>query len=162
MGETMRLEIDGRYSNIKFSACHFIAGHARCGKLHGHVYVIQLILHGEKGERGMLMDFIELKRVLRRIADQFDHQVLLPGRSTRVVLEEGEEEVTARIDDKRYVFPMEDVLILDLKESSAEELAQLMMERILETVDFPENIHSIEVGVDEERGQSAWVTRELR
>jgi 6-pyruvoyltetrahydropterin/6-carboxytetrahydropterin synthase len=157
----MRLEIDGRYSNIKFSACHFIAGHARCGKLHGHLYVIQVILHGEKGEDGMIMDFIELKRVLRMIADEFDHRVLLPGRSERVILEHHDDEVEAKIDNKRYIFPMEDVLILDIKESSAEEIAEVMVKRIVEEIDITPNIKGVEVGVDEERGQSAWVSRDL-
>jgi 6-pyruvoyltetrahydropterin/6-carboxytetrahydropterin synthase len=158
----MRLEIDGRYSNIKFSACHFIAGHARCGKLHGHVYVVQLILYGEKGENGMVMDFIDLKRALRRITEEFDHRVLLPGSSTRVILEDKGDEVEARIDGKRYVFPKEDILILDISESSAEEIAETMLNRVIEVVDFPPNISRIEVGVDEERGQSAWVSRDLR
>jgi len=158
----MRLEIDGRYSNIKFSACHFIAGHARCGKLHGHVYVIQVILYGEKNESGMIMDFIELKRTLRKIAEEFDHRVLLPGRSSRVKLEHSENEVEARIDGKRYIFPLEDVLILDIAESSAEEIAEEMLDRIVNELDITPNIHGIEVGVDEERGQSAWVSRDLR
>jgi 6-pyruvoyltetrahydropterin/6-carboxytetrahydropterin synthase len=158
----MRLEIDGRYSNIKFSACHFIAGHARCGKLHGHVYVVQMILYGEKGENGMIMDFIDLKRALRRITEEFDHRVLLPGSSKRVTLEDKGDEVEAKIDGKRYVFPKEDILILDISESSAEEIAETMLNRVIEEVDFPSNIRRIEVGVDEERGQSAWVSRDLR
>jgi 6-pyruvoyltetrahydropterin/6-carboxytetrahydropterin synthase len=158
----MRLEIDGRYSNIKFSACHFIAGHARCGKLHGHVYVVQMILFGEKGENGMIMDFIDLKRALRRITEEFDHRVLLPGSSERVTLEEKGDEIEARIDGKRYVFPKEDILILDISESSAEEIAETMLKRVIEEIDFPPNIRRIEVGVDEERGQSAWVSRDLR
>lgn len=158
----MRLEIDGRYSNIKFSACHFIAGHSRCGKLHGHVYVVQMILYGEKGKNGMIMDFIDLKRALRRITEEFDHRVLLPGKSTRVLLEDNGKEIEARISGKRYVFPKEDVLILDISESSAEEIAESMLRRIIEEVDFPPNIRRVEVGIDEERGQSAWVSRDLR
>ncbi len=157
----MRLEIDGRYSNIKFSACHFIAGHTRCGKLHGHVYVIQTVLYGDKAENGMIMDFIELKRALRKIAEEFDHKVLLPGRSTRIKLQTLENEVEVRIDNKRYIFPMEDVFILDIAESSAEEIAETMLERIVHELDITPNIHRIEVGVDEEHGQSAWVTRDL-
>jgi len=158
----MRLEIDGRYSNIKFSACHFIAGHARCGKLHGHVYVIQMVLYGEKGDNGMVMDFIDLKQTLRRIVEEFDHKVLLPGNSSRVHLYRSEKEVEAKIDGKRYVFPIEDVLVLDISESSAEEIAEAMLDRILEELEITPNVQRIEVGVDEERGQSAWVSRDLR
>jgi len=156
------LEIDGRFSNIKFSACHFIAGHSRCGKLHGHVYVVQMVVHGDRNSNGMVMDFIDLKRALRKIVEGFDHRVLLPGASKRVVLEQHGAEMEATIDGKRYVFPLEDVLILDVVESTAEEVARVILERVLEEMEIPPNIYRIEVGIDEERGQSAWISRELR
>lgn len=156
----MRLEIDGRYSNIKFSACHFITDHFKCGRLHGHVYVLRMKLHGERMENGMIMDFITLKKVLRDIAGEFDHRVMLPGDSPKVSITVGDE-VVVKAGDKRYVFPLEDVVILDAIAASAEEVARVFMERILQEIDFPENISTIEVGVDEERGQSAWITRDL-
>lgn len=158
----MRLEIDGRFSNIKFSACHFLAGHPRCGRLHGHVYVVQLILHGEKNRNGLIMDFIDLKRTLRNIVEEFDHRVLLPGNSEEVTLDRRDREIEVRVENKRYVFPLEDVLIMDAVESSAEELARIFLERLMERIEFPENISRIEVGIEEERGQSAWVGRDLR
>ncbi len=161
MGDSMRLEIDGRYSNIKFSACHFITDHFKCGRLHGHVYVLRMKLHGEKADDGMIMDFITLKKVLRNIASEFDHRVMLPGNSPKVSITMGDE-VVVESGDKRYVFPKEDVVIMNAIAASAEEVARVFLERILEEIDFPDNISIIEVGVDEERGQSAWITRELR
>jgi len=157
----MKLEIDGRYTNIKFSACHFITEHFKCGRLHGHVYVIRMVLHGSRGENGMIMDFIDLKRALRDIAEEFDHRILLPGNSPRLMIEVGDEiEVTTA--GKRYVFPPEDVLILDAIESSAEEVARVILERVLQEIEFPETVTRVELGIDEERGQSAWVDREIR
>lgn len=157
---TMRLEIDGRDAGIKFSACHFIPGHEKCGRLHGHAYIIRLVLHGDKGERSMIMDFVPLKKALRAIADEFDHHILLPGNSRHMDLQLGEE-VVVRAGGKRYVFPLEDVIVLDAEESSAEEIARVIMEMVIEKVPFPGNVKSIEVGVDEELGQSAWVSRDL-
>ena len=40
--DNMRLEIDGEHAGVKFSACHFIAGHEKCGRLHGHSYVVSM------------------------------------------------------------------------------------------------------------------------
>lgn len=156
----MRLEIDGKDAGIKFSACHFIPGHAKCGRLHGHAYVIKLILHGEKGERGMIMDFLVLKKALRTIADDFDHRILLPGNCKSMEMQLGEE-IVIRSGSKRYVFPAEDVLIMDAEESSAEEIARVILEVVLRQVPLPPNVTGIEVGVEEELGQSAWVTRTL-
>ncbi len=157
----MRLEIEGREAGIRFSACHFITEHAKCGRLHGHVYGLMLILHGEKGANGMIMDFIELKKVMRRIAEDFDHKVLLPGNCPRMILTVGEE-VVAKVGKKRYVFPAEDVVILDVVEASAEEVSRVMLARILAEIQFPGNVYRIEVGVEEERGQSAWISHEFR
>ncbi|MGD0057235.1 MAG: 6-pyruvoyl tetrahydropterin synthase family protein [Methanomassiliicoccales archaeon] len=157
----MRLEIDGTEAGIRFSACHFITEHAKCGRLHGHVYGLRLVLHGEKGVNGMIMDFIELKKVMRKIVDDFDHRVLLPGNCPRVVLSVGDE-IVAKVGKKRYVFPAEDVVILDIEEASAEEVARVMLARILEEVRFPGNVTKVEVGLEEERGQSAWASHDLR
>ncbi|MDH7508541.1 MAG: 6-carboxytetrahydropterin synthase [Methanomassiliicoccales archaeon] len=156
----MRLEIDGREANIKFSACHLITEHPKCGRLHGHVYVLRMIVHGEKGEHGMIMDFTELKRIMRRIVEEFDHRVLLAGNCPRMKITVGEE-VIAETSGKRYVFPAEDVVIIDAEEASAEEVARVLLSRVLSEVKFPANVTKIEIGIDEERGQSAWVSHNI-
>ncbi|MBC7107807.1 MAG: 6-carboxytetrahydropterin synthase [Methanomassiliicoccales archaeon] len=157
----MRLEIDGREANIKFSACHLITEHPKCGRLHGHVYVLRMIVHGEKGDHGMIMDFTELKKIMRRIVDEFDHRVLLAGNCPRMKITVGEE-VIAETSGKRYVFPTEDVVIIDAEEASAEEVARVLLSRVLSEVKFPANVTKIEIGVDEERGQSAWISYDLK
>ena len=157
----MRIEIDGEYSGIKFSASHFIPGHDKCGRLHGHSYIMHLVLHGEKGNDGMIMDFVDLKKALRAIVDELDHRVLLPGRSPYVKIIEGSE-VEATVGTKRYVFPAEDVVILDIAQTSAEEMAEMMLNKLLEGLEFPPNVQAVEIGLDEERGQTAWARREVR
>ncbi|MEM0448615.1 MAG: 6-pyruvoyl tetrahydropterin synthase family protein [Methanomassiliicoccales archaeon] len=157
----MRLEINGRDAGIKFSACHFIPGHDKCGRLHGHAYVISLVVHGERSQRGMIMDFLTLKKSLREIAEKLDHHVLIPGNSPHLKIEFGEG-VTVQAEGKRYVFPIDDVVILDSEESSAEELARIILSMLLEKIDFPNNVRSLELGVEEELGQSAWEIMQLR
>lgn len=109
----------------------------------------------------MIMDFVVLKKVLRSIADQFDHRVLIPGNCPFIELKLGKE-IVVKAQGKRYVFPAEDVVILDAEESSAEEIAQVILEILLKEIRFPKNITRVEVGVNEELGQCAWATRELR
>jgi 6-pyruvoyltetrahydropterin/6-carboxytetrahydropterin synthase len=156
----MRLEIDGEFAGIRFSACHFIAGHQKCGRLHGHTYVVSLKLHGDVGKDGMIMDFIPLKRELRSIAEQLDHRVLVPANSKRITLTLGEE-VLIKADGKKYALPKEDVVLLPTEESSAEELCQVILAKLMGIVDFPANVKEVEVGVHEELGQSAWVSKRL-
>jgi len=156
----MRIEIDGEYSGIKFSASHFIPGHAKCGRLHGHSYTLRLVLYGERADDGMVMDFVDLKKALRKITDELDHRVLLPAHSKSVSIKKGRE-VEVMVGPKRYVFPNEDVAILDLDQTSAEELAELVIDRLLKILKMPPNVSIVEVGLDEERGQTAWVKREV-
>jgi 6-pyruvoyltetrahydropterin/6-carboxytetrahydropterin synthase len=156
----MRIEIDGEYSGIKFSASHIIPGHAKCGRLHGHGYILHLVLQGEKAADGMVMDFVELKKALRKVVEELDHRVLLPGRSKEVRIDRGRE-VEVTIGPKRYVFPGEDVVILDISQTSAEELAEHILDRLVKMLNLTSNVVSIEVGLDEERGQTAWAKREV-
>ena len=66
-------------AKASFDSAHFLAGYAgKCANLHGHCWVIEveaagneLIKSGEK--RGMLIDFGDLKKAVRALADSFDH-----------------------------------------------------------------------------------------
>jgi 6-pyruvoyltetrahydropterin/6-carboxytetrahydropterin synthase len=160
MEEQMRLEIDGEFAGIRFSACHFIAGHHRCGRLHGHTYMVSMKLHGDVGKDGMIMDFVPLKKELRAVAEELDHRVLVPANSKKITIALGEE-VFIKAEGKRYALPKEDVVLLPTEESSAEELCQYILRRFLEQVDFPPNVKEVEVGVHEELGQSAWASKKL-
>ena len=157
----MILEIDGEYSGIKFSACHFIPRHEKCSRLHGHSYILRLRLEGDIGDNGMVMDFVSLKKELRSYVEEFDHRTLLPGRSELVKLTESGDSIEAVCDGKRYVFPRMDVVVLDVPTTTAEEMTKMMAERMVRNVDFPKNVRSVSVGLDEERGQTAWYTVEL-
>jgi 6-pyruvoyl-tetrahydropterin synthase len=109
----------------------------------------------------MIVDFVPLKQALRDIAEEFDHRVLIPGNCKHMELSLGEE-IMVKVKGKRYVFPLEDVVLLDAEESSAEEIARVVLEMVLERIPMPPNVKEIEIGIDEELGQSAWVTRKLR
>ncbi len=61
----------------------FAAGHAlraykgKCENPHGHNYRVRISIEGEKlADNGLLVDFGDLKRVLRGIIERFDHQYL--------------------------------------------------------------------------------------
>ncbi|MDR0335148.1 MAG: 6-carboxytetrahydropterin synthase [Methanomassiliicoccaceae archaeon] len=157
----MIIEIDGAHSGIRFSACHFIPGHEKCSKLHGHSYIVRARLEGDVGANGMIMDFVDIKRSLRTIADEMDHKTLLPRNTDLVNVTEKGNEVEVRTCGKRYVFPKEDVLILDIDITTAEEMSRLMAKRLLSVVKFPKNVKKLWVGLDEERGQTAWYSESL-
>ena len=154
----MILEIDGGYSGIRFSACHFIPRHEKCSRLHGHSYIVRLRLEGDIGDEGMIMDFVVLKKKLREIIDELDHKTLLPTASKDVKLSIDNESVEAVSCGKRYVFPRVDVTLLDIPTTTAEEMSKMMAIRMVAETRIPPNVRSLSIGLDEERGQTAWYT----
>ncbi len=61
----------------------FAAGHAlrnyrgKCENVHGHNYRCQVSIRGAKlDEIGLLVDFVELKKVVHSVLDRMDHQWL--------------------------------------------------------------------------------------
>ena len=61
----------------------FAAGHAlrnyrgKCENVHGHNYRCQVTLEGEQLDSiGLLVDFVEMKRVVHGVLDRMDHQWL--------------------------------------------------------------------------------------
>ncbi len=155
----MRLEINGWASKITFSATHIIPMHSKCGRLHGHDYAINASIDGEIGPDGVIMDFISVKEFLRSVAAELDHRVLIPARDTGVKVKG--DYVEYRIGDKRLSIPKCDCIMLDIYVASAETLANFVLERMLDKVKFPRNVHRIEIGVDEGRGQGAWTGKDL-
>ena len=61
-----------------FSSGHALRGYkGKCESVHGHNYRVQVTLQGpELDNIGLLVDFTELKRVLRGIISGLDHQFL--------------------------------------------------------------------------------------
>jgi 6-pyruvoyltetrahydropterin/6-carboxytetrahydropterin synthase len=61
-----------------FAAAHALRNyHGKCENLHGHNYRVQVkVLGPELDEAGMLVDFVELKRLLRGATERLDHHNL--------------------------------------------------------------------------------------
>jgi len=61
-----------------FAAGHALRGYrGKCEKVHGHNYKVQVTLEGERlDSTGLLIDFVELKRLLRGLIERLDHQFL--------------------------------------------------------------------------------------
>ena len=61
----------------------FAAGHAlrnykgKCENVHGHNFKVQVRIEGERlDDTGLLVDFIDVKDVMRRVIERLDHQFL--------------------------------------------------------------------------------------
>src|SRR5687767_15683881 len=118
---------------LVFASAHFItfAGH-RCEGLHGHNYRASVVVEGALNEESwFVFDFVELKKIMRKLCDEIDHLVLLPLESSRIqVVDEGET-VNVSVDGKlRYLFPRRDCALLPIPNTTVEMLAQMLATRL--------------------------------
>ncbi|BAI80477.1 6-pyruvoyl-tetrahydropterin synthase [Deferribacter desulfuricans SSM1] len=58
-----------------FASAHFLRDYeGKCENLHGHNWKVEVYLKGEKLDKtGMLVDFKNIKKELRKITDELDH-----------------------------------------------------------------------------------------
>ena len=61
-----------------YDSAHFLRNyHGKCERLHGHRYVVELALERDTlDEAGIAFDFVIVKKELRALADQLDHENL--------------------------------------------------------------------------------------
>jgi len=52
---------------------HYLPGHEKCGRLHGHTYTIDVVIEGEK-KGGMIVDFADLKKSIKEVLGEYDHR----------------------------------------------------------------------------------------
>jgi len=61
-----------------FEMGHSLADHpGKCRRLHGHSYHLQISIEGRLNDQGMVMDFSDLKTVVNRILDRYDHMFMI-------------------------------------------------------------------------------------
>ena len=145
---------------LVFASAHFItfAGH-RCEGLHGHNYRARVTIEGDLNQESwFVFDFVELKRIMKRLCDEIDHLVLLPLKSDRVAVVQEGETVSVSVDGKpRYVFPRRDCALLPIPNTTVEMLAQMLTERLQGELEKlgAKGLTAIEMEVEENSGQSA-------
>jgi 6-pyruvoyltetrahydropterin/6-carboxytetrahydropterin synthase len=61
-----------------FAAAHQLRNyHGKCENLHGHNYKVQVAIEGEDlDQTGLVVDFVEVKRLMDTIIDRLDHTYL--------------------------------------------------------------------------------------
>ncbi len=61
-----------------FAAGHALRGYkGKCENVHGHNYKVQVHIEGQKlDSTGLVMDFVEVKRILHEVVDTLDHKFM--------------------------------------------------------------------------------------
>src|SRR6478672_425987 len=111
MSETYHVRVSKDY--LVFSAAHFITFNGNiCERLHGHNYRVAAEVYGPLDENHYVLDFIALRDTLRGIVEELDHHMLLPTAHPLIKVTADERSVEAIFEDRRWVFPRGDCILL--------------------------------------------------
>ncbi len=154
MSEKFSVRLEKEYH--VFSAAHFITYNGNiCERLHGHNWGVNVEVHGPLDENRYVIDFIALRDRIREITNELDHRMLLPTGHPSIKVDAGEQEVEVAFEDRRWVFPREDCVLLPIDNTTAELIAHYIGGRLLEALaaagQQPPELLRVEV--DENHGQ---------
>ncbi|QDU01402.1 6-carboxy-5,6,7,8-tetrahydropterin synthase [Gimesia chilikensis] len=148
--------------HLVFSAAHFITFNGNiCERLHGHNWRVAAELTGPLDENGYVFDFIALRDQLQKTVDALDHRVLLPTQHDKIKVREDQNEVEATFEERRWVFPREDCILLPIANTTAELIAHWIGQQLMTVIgsDAATQIESVQIEVEENFGQ--WAICEL-
>ncbi len=156
----MWVELDGWQAKLRFSSCHLIPDHPKCGRLHGHTYAVSVrVIGSQSGD--FIMDFEELKRHVEEICEPLDHRILLASLDGDIQINKVDKEtilVVVGKKEKRYAFPVEDVILLPIHSVSAEDLCSYILGQLSDRIKT-DHIRELYVRLDEGLGQGAGCIR---
>ncbi len=114
-----------RVEGIRFSAAHFATYNGQCEPMHGHSYEVAAEVEGALSQDSWVVDFSELKAVLRELVSRLDHRFILQAESRELTIERAEGAWKVRTPaGAAYLLPASDVVALPIDNSTAERLAE--------------------------------------
>ncbi len=157
--EHFGIHLDKEY--FKFSAAHFlIFPDGSSERLHGHNYQVEAIIEGNLEKGGLVYNFSDIKPLVKQICDDLDEKVLLPSQNPWLRLEQrGHNFYVNHNNQKEYMFPKSEVLILPIDNTSTERFAYYICHRLfkeIKNIFVYHHISKITVRVFESKGQSGY------
>ncbi len=91
-------------SGYDFDAAHYTEHSTRkCLNLHGHTYRVNVRVKGWINPgTGMVVDFLELKRIVKSVIDDYDHKLIVPRKDLGKLRLEGPFNAELKVLDYPY------------------------------------------------------------
>lgn len=153
-----RYQLHIRKDAFKFSAAHMtVFPDGNKEPLHGHNYQVSLNVSLSDASFKQMVSFSVFKEVVKPLCDAWDEKILVQGRSPMLKGNFAGTEYEFTLCGKRYVFPADEVAVLDIENISTELLAEEFMKQMLSKLKgkLPAAVLGMEVRVDETNGQGA-------
>ncbi|MFZ0454944.1 MAG: 6-carboxytetrahydropterin synthase [Ignavibacteriaceae bacterium] len=105
----------------------------KCRNIHGHSYKMLIELEGAVQINGMVMDYYDLKKIVRPLIENLDHAFLVYKEDKEII------EFLDRMKSKKVVVDFQ---------STVENICKYFLREICK-IDFPRNIRQVKVRVYE-------------
>lgn len=121
MKHAIRFEHDA----LHFSASHFITFDTpeKVEALHGHNFRIKAEVTGPLNRREYVIDFLIAFESLKKICEMLSHKVLLPKDHPYIKIKATDDMLHVSIPPLQWAFPMEDTIVLPIRNTTTEALA---------------------------------------
>lgn len=148
--------------SLGFSAAHFLAmAGGTCERLHGHNYRVAASVFAPLDANQYVVDFQALQEALHSILQELDHRMLVPTQHHLLQVSHLGEEIEVRSECRRWLFPREDCVLLPVANTTAEQLAWHIGNRLLQTLksSSARGLRKVRIEVEESAGQ--WAACEI-
>lgn len=123
--------------DLKFSAAHFtIFSATERERLHGHNFKVSLDITAEVGPNGLCFSYVEIKQRLRALVAEYDEYMILPADSPYLKIGQDKTCYRVHFNGEELQFPIADTLLLPIRNTTVEEFARLLLERLLDDAEF--------------------------
>ncbi|PIT99153.1 MAG: hypothetical protein COT74_09080 [Bdellovibrionales bacterium CG10_big_fil_rev_8_21_14_0_10_45_34] len=144
---------------FKFSCSHFtILAPNKAERLHGHNYYLscEIGVNSVDKDLGFAFDLNTIKPILKQICDELDERIVIAGDSPYLKIKRSKIEVELRFASRRYVFPRNETVVLEISNVTVEELSRWILEKLMKKIkkqSITPKISWIAIGLEESRGQ---------
>lgn len=126
------VQIDVHKESLHFSCAHFtIFSENSRENLHGHNYRVRATVTGTISDNGMCFDYNELKSILAEYCGRLDEHTLIPKQSPYLHVSEEFEHYRLKFADESMLLCKRDVVLMDIKNITVEELARWFLQELL-------------------------------
>ena len=159
MKHAIRFEHDA----LHFSSSHFITFGVpeKVEALHGHNFRIKAEISGPLNRKEYVVDFLIAFEALKKICENLSHKVLLPEKHPYITIQIADETVHVSMPPLQWAFPIGDTLILPIRNTTTESLAEYIAGRFRELLELesafemPPSHYGITIELEESPGMWA-------
>lgn len=128
-------------TEVTIAAAHFVhTTDTPCKRLHGHNWRIKVEIEGNTKDDGMVVDFIEIKKII----NQLDHKFLIPNMVCCEVKNDFAT-ITDELENLICIVPMDWIILTEMPVITAEWMAIMIRDTISKDQHIPPHKISIKV-----------------